>query len=234
LNDGSFLHRFLRAYRDFGFVIATRVAYSKIRGMLRPASALPAPPIYNAMPREVSFLLNTAEQSAATIGAVVEVIARRGGLDWDVCICERSPVAPKMAHALAHLRGTQPWIRVVTADKSVDDAMAARWTVEQTTGEFVALVAPGYTPEAEAISRLLARLHDDPDIDAAVLLGTDSDCDRPPAGWNDCRMLLQRKSGYLAALPVRWLLTAPALSKELYEAGVPITYMPVRERAGLD
>ncbi|MGH6852020.1 MAG: hypothetical protein ACREDJ_02250, partial [Methylocella sp.] len=59
-------------------------------------------------------------------------------------------------------------------DESVDDATAARWTVEQATGQFVALVAPGYTPKAGGIARLLARLRNDPGIDAAVLAGTDS------------------------------------------------------------
>ena len=78
-----------------------------------------------------------------------------------------------MARTLARIRGTQPWIRIVTTDKSVDDATAARWTVEQATGQFVALVAPGYTPDAGAITRLLARLHNDSGIDAAVLIGTE-------------------------------------------------------------
>ena len=78
-----------------------------------------------------------------------------------------------MASALARLRGTQPWIRIVTADESIDDATAARWTVEQATGQFVALVGPGYAPEADAIARLLVRLHNDPGIDAAVLVGKD-------------------------------------------------------------
>jgi len=234
LNDRSSLRSFIRVSRDFGFAIAIRVAYSKIRGMLRPALALPDAPNYNARHREVSFLLSTAEQSAATLDAVVEAISRRGDLDWGVCICERPPVEPKMARALARLRGTQPWIRMVTADRSVDDATAAQWTVEQATGQFVALVAPGYAPEAEAIARLLVRLHNDSEVDAAVLVGTGSGGAPLRVPWADCRMILQRKSGYLAALPGRWPLTAPALAKDLDEAGVPIAYISAREREVLD
>ena len=213
-----------------------RVAYSQVRGMLCPALALPDPPVYNARHREVSVLLSTAGQGAATLDAVVEVLARRGGLDWEVCVCERSPVEPEMARALARLRGTQPWIRLVTTDKSVDDATAARWTVEQATGQFVALVAPGYTPEAGAIARLLARLHNNSEIDAAALAATDSGSGGPPSPvrWADCRLLLQRKSGYLAALPGRWPLTAPALAKDLDEAGVPAAYMAAGESEVLD
>jgi len=233
-HDESWLRRFVRVSRDYGIAIAARVAYSKIRGLLCPALALPSAPLYNAKRRELSLLLYSAEQSTSTLDAAVKVIAARGGLDWEICICERHPLSPQMAHMLAGLRGTQPWIRIVTADAIVDDEMAARWTVEQATGEFVALVAPGHTPEGESISRLLARLHSDPGIDAAVLLGADSDCDHHPASWSDCRILLQRKSGYLAALPARWLLTAPTLSKELHEAGVPIAYMSARERPVLD
>jgi hypothetical protein len=213
-----------------------RVAYSKVRGRLCPALALPDAPVYNAMHREVSILLCTAEQDAATLDAVVEAFAGRGVLEWEVCICERSPVEPEMARALARFRGTQPSIRIVTTDESIDDATAARWTVEQATGQFVALLAPGYTPAADAIARLLARLHNDSGIDAAVLIGTNSDSGSPPSSvpWADCRLLLQRKSGYLAALPGRWPLTAPALAKDLVEAGVPTAYMAGWESEVLD
>ena len=236
MNGRSPLRRFVTVSRDFGFVIAMRVAYSKVRGRLCPALALPDAPVHNARHREVSFLLITAGQDAATLDAVVEVLAGRGGLDWEVCICERSPGEPEMARALARLRGTQPWIRLVTTDESVDGATAARWTVEQATGQFVALVAPGYTPEAGAIDRLLARLHNDSGIDAAVLAGTDSGSGSSPPSvrWADCRLLLQRKSGYLAALSGRWPLTAPALAKELDEAGVPTAYMSAWESEVLD
>ena len=219
--------RFVTVSRNFGFVIAMRVAYSKVRGKLCPALALPDAPVYNTRHREMSVLLTTSEHGAATLDAVVEILAGRGELDWEVCVCERPPVEPEMARALARLRGTQPWIRIVTADESVDDATAARWTVEQATGQFVALVAPGYSPNAGAIARLLARLNDDSGIDAAALTGADSDSGSPPSPvrWADCRLLLQRKSGYLAALPRRWPLTAPALTRDLDEAGVPTAYM---------
>lgn len=236
MNDRSPLSRFVKVSRDFGLVVAMRVAYSKVRGRLCPALALPDPPVYNAMHREVSVLLCTAEQRAATLDAVVDGLAGRGGLDWEVCICERSPVEPEMARALARFRGTQPWIRIVTTDESVDDATAARWTVEQATGQFVALVAPGYTPEANAIARLLARLYYDPGIDAAGLVATDSGSYGPPSSvpWADCSLLLQRKTGYLAALPGRWPLTAPALAKNLDEVGVPTAYMAAWESKVLD
>ena len=231
MNDRSALCRFITVSRDFGFVVAMRVTYSKFRGGLFPALALPDPPVYNARQREVSVLLSTAEQGAATLDAVVEVLAGRVNLNWEVCVCERTPVEPEMARALARLRGTQPWIRVVTTDESVDDATAARWTVEQATGEFVALVAPGYIPDAHAITRLLARLRNDSGINAAALVGTNSgSCgpqSRVPSA--DCSLLLQRKSRYLASLPGRPLLTAPALAKELNEAGAPTAYIAASE-----
>jgi hypothetical protein len=88
-------------------------------------------PAYDAKRREISILLVAAEHRADTLVAVVGVLAGRGGSDWEICICERSPVEPEMARALARLRGTQPWIRIVTTDESVDDATAARWTVER-------------------------------------------------------------------------------------------------------
>lgn len=198
--------------------------------------ALPGAPVYNAWHREVSVLLSTAERDVATLDAIVEVLARRGGYDWEVCICERSPVEPEMARAIARYRAMQPWIRIVKTDEFVDDATAARWTVEQATGQFIALVAPGYTLEAGAIERLLARLHSSSGIDAAVLAGTESHSGNPPSPvpWIGCRLLLQKKSGYLTVFQGRWPLTAPALAKELGEAGVPTAYVAAWEREVLD
>jgi hypothetical protein len=76
-------------------------------------------------------------------------------------------------------------------------------------------------------------LHDDSAIDAAVLVGAYGGSGSPPR-WTDCRLLLQRKSGYLAALPGRWLLTAPALAKALDEAGVPAAYLATAQSEVLD
>ena len=231
MNERSLLRSLVRVSRDFGSAIAIRVAYSKIRGVLCPTLALPGAPIYNANRRQVSFLLNAAEQSAATLDGVVEVIARRGELDWEVCICERAPAEPTIARALARIRGTQPWIRIVTTDEFVDEATAICWTAEQATGQFVAFLAPGYIPHAGAIAKLLFLLHNDPAIDAVVLHGTygGSSSSPLPVLQADCRILLQRKSGYLAALRGRWLLTAAALAQDLGEAGVPIAYISAGE-----
>lgn len=236
MNDRSPLRRFVAVCRDFGVLIALRVAYSKVRGRLCPALALPDAPVYKPGHRELSVLLSTAGRAAVTLDAVVEALAERGLLDWEVCICERLPVEPEIAGVLARVRGTQPWIRIVTADESIDDATAARWTVEQATGQFVALMAPGYAPKAGAIARLLARLQNDFRIDAAVLAGADRDLGGPPPldAVMDCRLLLQRKSGYLTALEGRWHLAASVLAKDLAEAGVPLAYMAALENEEQD
>ncbi len=233
LNGPSPLRRFVAVTRDFGLAVAMRVAYSKVRGRLCPALALPDAPIYNTRRRELSVLLGTAGQCAATLDAVVEVLAGRGGSDWEVCICERSPVAPNMARTLARIRGTLPWIRIVTTDKSVDDATAAQWTIEQATGQFVALVASGYLPDTGAITRLLTQLQNDSGLIAAVLIATEEG-QGLPARWAGCRLVLQRKSGYLAALSERWPLTAPALAKYLDEAGVPTVHIPEQKSEAPD
>jgi hypothetical protein len=227
LSSRSPLCQFVTVTRDFGFAVAMRVAYSKLRGRLSPGLALPEAPVYEIGRREVSVLLGTAEQEAATLNAVVEVLAERADWDWEICICERSPAPPEMARALARLRGTRPWIRIVTTDQFVDDATAVRWTVEQATGQYVALVAPGYAPAVEAIARLVHRLRIDAGIDAAALLAAAAGLGGPalPVSPRDCRLLLQTKSGYLAALPGRRRLSAPALAGELEEAGVPIAYL---------
>jgi hypothetical protein len=124
----------------------------------------------------------------------------------------------------------------VTTDQSVDAATAARWTVEQATGQFVALVAPEYAPASDAIARLLARLQNDSQIDAAALIGADGGSGSPPSRipWADCRLLLQRKSGYLATFQGRWLLAAPAVAKTLDEAGVPTAYIAASQSEVLD
>jgi hypothetical protein len=220
------LARFAEVCRNFGLGTAARVAISAVRGRLWPALALPGAPAYDARQREVSVLLSTAGRDADALDAIAEIVAGPEGSNWEICVCERAPVEPKMAQALARIRGTLPRIRIVTADQSVDPMTAARWTVEQATGRFIALTALGYRLEVRAIARLLGRLHDDPGIDAAVMVatGNGSHALPSPVAWEDCKLLLQRKPGYLAALPGRGLLTAPTSAEDLDAAGVATAY----------
>lgn len=235
MNERSSLRRFVTAWRDFGFIVATKVAYSKVRGKLRPALALPPAPVYDAGQRAVSILLSTAEHSPAALHAAADIIARRGQSDWELCICERLPVAPEMARTLTRWRGTRPWIRIVLADQPVDDATAARWTLEQATGRFIAMLAPGYELEGDAIACLLAALQAGTGIDVALLMGTEDESRvRSANRWFDCRLLLQSKPGYLAALAGCWPLTAPALAKMLAEADVPTVRVTAPRREALD
>ena len=226
MNNTSLLGRFVRASRDFGLIVATKVAYSKIRGMLFPALALPEAPVYLDMRREVSVLFSTASHGMDALDAVVAMLIARGGAGWELCICERAPVEPEMAQLLTRLRGSQPWIRIVTNEQSVDDPTAARWAIEQATGSFVALLGPQYEPRADALSGLLAEMYQHPEIQAALLVGADSGSNHP--GLVDapsvCVLLLQRKSGYLSLPSASWVLTAPELARILEKAGVAVAY----------
>jgi hypothetical protein len=192
---------------------------------------MPAPPVYKGGQRKVSVLLSTADQDAPTLDTLVEILAGRATMDWELCVCERIPVEPRMTLALSRLRGTRPWIRIVTTDESVDEATAAGWAVEQATGEFVGLLAPGYIPDAHAIARLLSRLCNDSAVSAAGLIATNSSSYGPPSpvSTTDCRLLLQRKSQYLATLSRHRILTAPALAQELNKASVPTMYVALSE-----
>ena len=228
-NDLSPLRRFATVASRFGLSVAIRVAYSKVRGRLFPAMALPDAPVYHDAPRELSILLAATEQDAATLEAVVQVIAERGGCNWEVCVSGRPAMGREFERALSRLRGTKPWIRVVSADGSVDEATAAQWTVEQSTGEFVALVAPGYIVDADAITRLLDRLRGEPRMAAAILVErVSSSGDLAAQPHSDWRLLMQKKSRYLATASGRWPLTAPALAKTLEEAGAPIAIVAPR------
>lgn len=229
-NDLSPLRRFVTAACRYGLNVAITVAYSKVRGRLFPALALPDERVHNHAPRELSILIGAAEQDAATLEAVVQVIAERGGSDWEVCVSDRPAMGPELGRAVSRLRGTKPWIRVVPADGSVDDVTAAQWTVEQATGEFVAFVAPGYIVDADAIARLLDRLRGEPRIEAALLVGQLSSPGALAAEpqFADCRLLVQKKSRYLAMSAGRWPLTARALAKTLDEAGAPIAVVAPR------
>jgi hypothetical protein len=229
-NDLSPLRRFVTAARRFGLNVAIRVAHSKVRGRLFPALALPDDPVYHHAPRELSILIGAAEQDAATLEAVVQVIAEQGGSDWEVCVSGRPAMGPELGRALSRLRGAKPWIRVVLADGSVDDVTAAQWTVEQATGEFVAFVAPGYIFDADAIAQLLNRLRGEPRMEAAMLVGrvSGSGALAVQPQFSDCCLLVQKKSRYLAMSAGRWPLTAAALAKTLDEAGAPIAVVAPR------
>lgn len=233
MNARSSLRRFVVACRDFGPVVALRVACSNIRGRLRPALALPGAPVYDDKPRELSILLGGAEHDAVTLEAVIDLVAGHDGADWEVCICARPPLRPETAAALARHLGTRPWIRVVTADAAVDAATAARWTVEQATGQFVALLAPGYRPAADALQSLLACLRDAPEFDAAALVAAGSSRAAPAAASPaDCRLVLQRKRGYLTCLPGR-ALAAPALVEHLRARSVPTAYVAAASKPAI-
>jgi hypothetical protein len=224
-SDYSALRRFLTISRQFGLSVAMKITYSKVRGRLRPNLALPKEPVYSMGQRQVSILLSTVEQSVSTFNAVVDGIARRSTADWELCICACYPLPPEMAPTLARLRGTRPWIRIVTTGESVAEGVAARWTAEQATGQFIAVVAPGYALEPEAVTRLLDVLRDDRTKDAAVLLATESGSSGVPPGVarTNCRLLLEKKSQFLTALPC--LLSAPAVARHLEEAGIPTAFI---------
>ena len=230
MHERSSWRRFISVYRNFGLGVALRVTASKVRGVLLPASAMPDAPNYDGPHRELSVLIDAAGHDVATLQVMVEALARREQSNWEMCICERPPLPPDMRRALSGFRGGYPWISIVSTDQTVDKSTAAQWTVEQSTGEFVALLAPRRTFDVDTAAELLALLHNDPQIEAAMLLETDSGSIGPPKPprWNDCRLLVQRKSGYLAVAPGEWPLIAPALAKALNEVGARTAIVAAR------
>jgi hypothetical protein len=213
--------RFVSVYRNFGLGVALKVTTSKVRGMLLPASAMPDAPTYDGPRRELSVVIDAAGHDLAALRVIIDALAKREQSNWEMCICERHPPPPDVGQALSGFRANYSWIRIITTDQRVDKLTAAQWTVEQSTGEFVALLAPRWTFDAAKAAELLARLYDDPRIEAALLLATDSGSVAPPKAPRsvDCRLLVQRKSGYLVAAPGKWPLTAPELAQALHEAG---------------
>jgi hypothetical protein len=225
LQDLSLPRRFLKVYRNFGLAIALKVTYSKVRGLLYPAMALPAGRVYDERPRQASFLIDTGEHDAATLDALVKTLEGSGAEGWEICIGERAPTEPGTARLLESLRGTHPRIRIVRVDATVDGTTASRWIVEQATGEFIALVAPGRAPDSKTIKSLLDRLHRDPEIDAAALIRMRSGTSESSLPATDCHLAIQRKTGYLANQPEAFPLTAPALVRRLREAKAPTAYI---------
>src|SRR5690242_14533650 len=101
MSDRSPLDLFSKVCRSFGMRMASRVTYFRLRGALFPALALPDPSVPSTTPHELSVLLDTAEHDWVTIGSIVDLLAGRRKLDWEICICERVPVEPRMAQILA-------------------------------------------------------------------------------------------------------------------------------------
>ena len=213
----------IRVYRNFGLATAIRVVYFRVRGMLFPALALPDPSVPVTTPHEVSILLNSAEHDAALLDAVVDLLLGREKSDWEICICARSPARSGMVQALDRYHGNQPWIRVVIADGDIDDETAARWTVEQSTGIYVAFIAPGHSPQFDAITRGVDLLRDSPDFDAAAGVKTQAGTEGHQVGR--CGLVLQRKSRYLEVFQGRWTLAAPAVVDALQKISAPIAYI---------
>jgi len=213
----------IRVYRNFGFATAIRVVYFRVRGMLFPTLALPDPSVSVTTPHEVSILLNSAEHDAALLDVLVDLLVGREKSDWEICVCARSSSQSDMAQALDRYHGNQPWIRVVTTDAAIDDETAAQWTIEQSTGVYVALVAPGYSSQFDAITRCISLLCNRPDLDAAALVKTEAGTDGNQVGR--CTLVLQRKSKYLECFQGQWTLGAPAVIDALRKISAPIAYI---------
>jgi hypothetical protein len=222
--------RFVGAYRNFGLGVALRVAASKVRGVLHPASAMPEAPTYDGQRRELTLLVDAAEHEPVALQRLLEALAGRGRSDWEICISERSPLRLEVAHVLSRFRGACPWIRIVSADGSVEKSKALQWTVEQSTGEYVGFLAPGWTFDADAVAGLVTLLRNDARVEAAMLLAPDVGAAALPKRprWGDCRLLAQRKSTYLDAAPAAWSLGAPVLAKVLEDAGARMATVAAR------
>jgi hypothetical protein len=212
----------IRVYRNFGLATAIRVIYFRVRAMLFPTLALPDPSVPLTTPHEVSILLNSAEHDAALLDAVVDLLVGREKADWEICICARSSSQSDM-QALDRYHGNQPWIRVVITDAVIDDETAARWTIEQSTGVYVALVAPGYSPQFDAITRCVNLLYNRLDLDAVALVKTEAETEGHQVGR--CSLVLQRKSKFLEAFQGQWTIGAPAVVDALRKISAPIAYI---------
>jgi hypothetical protein len=210
----------VRVYRNFGFWTAIRVVYFRVRGILFPTLALPDPSVPVRAPHEVSILLNSAEHDAALLDAVVDLLAGREKSDWEICVCARPSAQPDMLQALDRHHGKQPWIRVVMTDGVVDDETAAQWTIEQSTGVYVAFIAPDYSPQFDAIERCVSLVCNRSDLDAAAVVKTGTD-----GHQGRCGLVLQRKSKYLEVFQGQWTLRAPAVVDALKKISAPIGYI---------
>lgn len=212
------LRRLFEVRRTYGVHVAWNVIRSKILGALRPSAALPSPPAYTAC-RRLSFLIRVEEHEPATLEAVVKAVrCARGALD--VVVCAGSSTRAVEASSLAsRLRGACPWIRVVSATAAVDEGTAASWTVEQATGQYVAVLARGFAPTQADFARLVETLERDCNSLAVGLFSAgDADAPRGPV-----LLLALRKSFYLAEFPLTFPMTAPVLFETLARSGTPAT-----------
>lgn len=200
MDKPSLASRFVKVARHFGIAIAVKVTVSKIRGLLFPALALPDGFPYVDAPRQLSFLVDASQHEAATLEALVDLIAAGKAGSWEICVLARPSLRPGMGPLLRRLRGTRPWIRIVETDASVDARTAAQYVVEQATGEFVGLFHPLYVADG-SLQSLVDRLQQVPASDAAAFYETDG---------HACAVALHRKRSYLASQFDQWPLTAPA------------------------
>jgi hypothetical protein len=213
------IHRFVAVSRKFGLTVALRVAYSKVRGALLPSLRLPEAS-WTAQNRQLSVLLEATDHGLDSLHRLGDMIVTQNNLDWELCICERPAATSEMIAGLKRLRGAHPCIRIVTANNHVTDDIAARWTVEQATGQFLALIATNYVPDPRSICRLLLRLQQNSEITAVAIIDWDRADRARSIAWEHCLMLVQRKSSYL--FRGDWQLSVTRAAKALSDRRVPI------------
>jgi hypothetical protein len=202
-----------------------RVVYFRLRGILFPALALPDPSVPIDYPHDITIILSAKDHCAELIEGVVGFLLERGREDWELCLGAQMPLTPDHAQAIARHRGARPWIRIIDAEATVATGTSAQWTIEQATGEYVALLAPNPAPRLDVLAKLLPRLRDSAECAAVAMMSTE----------NEAAVVLLRKSNYLAWFHGEWALTAREAFKRLGDRKCAIAYLPAdRALAGAE
>ncbi|HVN90487.1 MAG TPA: hypothetical protein VMT61_11790 [Candidatus Binataceae bacterium] len=209
------LGRFFAIWRDYGSVVAARVVWSKFKGALSPSLAIPANINYAPICRDFGVLLNAADYSRIALNNLIEGFSKesRGGVE--ICILER-----RSGSLCDTLRGSQPLIRIITVDDSVRNGVAIRWTVEQATARYIALIAPECCMEVRELKSLVKALDENGEIDGVASCVANS-----AANSESCKLLLLRKSRFLELLPQCETLLPSACLRNLHSTGVPVAYV---------
>lgn len=223
MGEGSLVRRFLEVTRDYGVKTAARLAVSKLRGKLAPSLALPEPPSYAGWRRDLTLLLRASQCDAATLASLADDL----DASWEICVCDDAADATPVAALIARLRGASPYFRVISAREAPDERTAARWTVEQATGDAVAFLAPFAAVDratlAAALSHVTSLSHQ-----GGVVISTRRENGAAPRE----RIYAQRKSAYLDVAQECWPLTAPDCVALARENGVRLDWREEDRMAG--
>ncbi len=88
----------------------------------------------------ISVVVPVKDTPPEVLGRCITSVFEQTHQAWELCVCDDHSTDPRTLELLTSYRGSDPRVRIVTADRPLGISGATNLAAEQATGEFVALL----------------------------------------------------------------------------------------------